>query len=867
MSREFVNIEIEQADWDKLHEYCQLSGKAESDVLGELISLLNPPSFSKNSDEIQQFKQFSQDIPIPMILIRVPEGKINYANAKAISILGFSKEALLNLSLSDLYYEKSEHNSLIDEIITQNTSKNYEIKLRKQNNSFLYASVFIQPLKWTNELVLLSWCDITVRYEVEQALRKKETFLQLVLDNIPQLIFWKDTNLVFLGCNRLWAKASGMSDPEQVKGKSDYDLYNDPNNHHVAPPTNNIEYYRKQDRRVIETGESELHFVEHKYNAEGKEVWYDTNKIPIKDPDGDIVGVMGTIENITERKLIERALFEEKELAKVTLQSIGEAVVTTNIQGMIREFNPVAQQLTGYSDQEAIGQHISQIFKLVDQEGNLLKNPIDQILQRHQSQSIRTSDTLVAKEGEQYEIDIVVSPIRGQDNQLLGVVLIFRDITQSLQLAHQLSWEASHDALTKLANRRELEKQLSFALESYKTEGIDAVLCYLDLDQFKIVNDTCGHIAGDELLRQITRLLQQRVRNTDILARLGGDEFALLLRGCSLEQAESIADILRELIQDFRFSWEEHIFSIGVSIGIVALSRELQTVTAILNAADAACYTAKEQGRNCLYIYQTNDIEVAKQLGQSKWIVKLKQALNDDYFRLYRQKIMSIQSPVRVHYEILLRLSGESGKLISPSVFIPAAERYNLMADIDQWVIKNFLKAYSDHYQEQFKENPQLLTNLYTINLSAVSLKNKHFLKFIKEQLSHYQVNPRNLCFEITETTAITNFSQAIALIESIKELGCCFALDDFGSGMSSLSYLKHLPVDYLKIDGSFVRNLDKNSVNYSLVDCFHRIGDVMDMETIAECVEDQATLEILQGIGVDYAQGFGIERPIPLSF
>ncbi|MDJ0599626.1 MAG: EAL domain-containing protein [Crocosphaera sp.] len=860
MNNKSVKINIKRETWLKLHQYCQLSKQEESAVLEQLIALLDQSSTLEKSNKIQQFQEFSEIIPVPILLIQPGNGKINYVNPKALSILDFSLEYLLSLSLLDLCDESSQKQLLTSQLTTENLRGNYELKIKKKNGNYIYASIFVQPLQWNKNLLMVSWCDITMRCKIEQKLKEKKAFLQLVLDNIPQLIFWKDTNSVFLGCNRLWAEASGIREPEQVIGKTDYDIYNDSNNQHLDPPTKSLSYYREQDLRVIETGKSELNFVEQKRNPEGREVWYSTSKIPIKDSDGNIVGILGTIENITEQKLVERALFEEKKLAKITLNSIGEGVITTNSQGIIQDFNPIAEQLTGFSVQEAVYQPISNIFKLIDKAGNTKENLINEMTQNSQNQRERRTGTLQNKNREQYEIDMVITAIRGQNNQILGSVLIFRDVTQASQLAHQLSWEASHDGLTGLVNRRELEKQLDLALENFKTENIEHILCYLDLDQFKIINDTCGHVAGDELLKQVTYLLQTRVRSSDILARLGGDEFALLLKGCSLEKAETIADNLRQLIQDFRFTWDQQLFAIGVSIGMVAINNENQTIASVLNAADAACYTAKERGRNRIYVYQPSDSELKKQIGQSQWIVRLNNALIDNRFRLYCQKIISIQSPEKIHHEVLLRLLDESGNLISPLVFIPAAERYNLMAGIDQWVISNFLKMYSEVYQEQSN-------NLYTINLSAITLKNDQLYNFIEEQLSYYKINPKHICFEITENTAITNLTQAIQLIEAIKQLGCYFALDDFGSGMSSLSYLKNLPVDYLKIDGSFVKNLAKNSVNYGLIDCFRRIGKVMSMKTIAECVEDQEILEILKEIGVDYAQGYGIERPMPLSF
>ncbi|MEA5509034.1 EAL domain-containing protein [Crocosphaera sp. UHCC 0190] len=693
---------------------------------------------------------------------------------------------------------------------------------------------------------------------------KKENFLQLVLDNIPQLIFWKNNESIFLGCNRLWAKVSGLENPDEVKGKTDYEIYNSQNSQHLAPPVRNLDYYLEQDRKIIETGIPELHFIEHKQNPDGQEVWYDTNKIPIKDSQGNIVGILGTIENITERKLTERALFEEKKLAQITLQSIGEAVITTNEKGMIRELNLMAQELTGWTEPEAIRKPLIEVLCLRDETGEPLEDLLTEIFQKNRSQEVRNSAILVAKDKRQYAIENIITPLLSPECELLGTVVIFRDITQSAKLANQLSWEASHDALTGLINRREFEQQLRIALEEIKTQKNNYILCYLDLDQFKIINDTCGHIAGDELLRQITHLLQQRVRAADILARLGGDEFALLLKGCSLEQAETIAQTLRQLVKDFRFTWEKQIFSLGVSIGMVVINEDIHSVARVLNEADIACYTAKQKGRNCIYVYQKNDHQLGKKRGENQWFSRLNEALKENHFCLYSQSIVPLRSQKKTYHEILLRLLDESGNIILPMAFIPVAERYNLMWRIDQWVIENFLRVYGNYCQEKSSQRLELPASLYMINLSVDSLKNHQFIEFVQEQLSRFNVNPQHLCFEITETVAITHFNQTFKLIESLKPLGCSFALDDFGSGISSLSYLKNLPVDYLKINVNNLNNSDINSVDYTLIDCFNRIGHVMGIETIAEFVENQETLAKSREIGIDYGQGFEFDQPTP---
>ncbi len=457
----------------------------------------------------------------------------------------------------------------------------------------------------------------------------------------------------------------------------------------------------------------------------------------------------------------------------------------------------------------------------------------------------------------------------------ISEVLLVRAIRYAVErkrlqqnLAYKLSWQAKHDALTGLINRREFKNQLVQAIESAKDRDYRHALCYLDLDQFKVINDTCGHSAGDELLLQATALLTQSVRSTDILARLGGDEFGFLLYQCPLEQAEQIADGLRKLIGDFSFTCQGQNVNISASIGLVEINERTQDLTSVLSAADAACYAAKEKGRNCIHVYRDNDRELARQRGERKWISKINQALVENRFSLYCQKIISLHPGVEEeHYEILLRLVDERGFLIPPMNFIPAAEHYDLMPAIDRWVVSTFLINYERYYLQTLLPQKSFYSCLYTINLSGASLNNDQFLDFLKQQLAQSPILPKTICFEITETTAIANLNKVAHFIHSLKQLGCSFALDDFGSGMSSLSYLKNLPVDYLKIDGSFVKNLTSDRIDYAMVESFNHIAHVMGIKTIAEFVENEAILDKLQVIGIDYAQGYGIARPYPLRF
>jgi diguanylate cyclase (GGDEF)-like protein/PAS domain S-box-containing protein len=571
---------------------------------------------------------------------------------------------------------------------------------------------------------------------------------------------------------------------------------------------------------------------------------------------------------IAERKSIERSLFAEKELAQITLQSIGDAVITTDANGNIQYFNPVSEQLTGWKLNEVKGVPLTNVFNIVNEiTRRTVENPLHQVLRTGQIVALANNTVLIARDGTEYPIEDSAAPIRASNGEIIGVVLVFHDVTQSRCLARQLAWQANHDSLTGLFNRAAFERQLNDAIIGAKSQNENHVLCYLDLDQFKVVNDTCGHAAGDDLLRQVTKLLQERVRITDTLARLGGDEFGLLLHQCSLAHAEHVVESLRKLIQDFRFNWQGNIFTIGISIGLVEINAESENLNSVLSAADSACYAAKGKGRNCIYVYQADDQELERQRHERQWISKLEQALREDRFCLYSQKIVSInREPEVEHYEVLLRLVDETGVMISPISFIPAAERYQLMCDVDRWVIRNFLASYQAETQKAAKSGQSTQNSLYTINLSGGSL-NHNFLEFIKEKFIEYEVPPQIICFEITETAAIANLELASQFIRTLKNLGCQFALDDFGSGMSSLTYLKNLPVDYLKIDGSFVKDMDHDQMDHAMVECFNHLSHYMGIQTIAEWVETDSVLQILRTIGVDYVQGYFIERPAPLAF
>ena len=429
-----------------------------------------------------------------------------------------------------------------------------------------------------------------------------------------------------------------------------------------------------------------------------------------------------------------------------------------------------------------------------------------------------------------------------------------------------IRYMAFHDALTSLVNRNEFERRLTQALESAHEKGLTHALLYLDLDQFKVINDTCGHAAGDELLKQLASVLKRQIRDKDTLARLGGDEFGVLLEKCPFEFAKDVAEKLRRVIEDYRFNWSNKAFGIGVSIGLVGISKTSGNVNDILSTADMACYAAKDLGRNRIYIYRENDLDLVRRRKEMKWVSHIKYALEQNHFRLYRQVIIPlVNHDGAKHYELLVRLQNDQGEIVPPGAFIPAAERYNLMPALDRWVIRtafSYLAALPD-IGDCNKKNP----STYFINLSGASLSDDSFYEFVREQLYSHKIPPQRVCFEITETAAISNFSKAIEFIRDIKNEGCCFALDDFGSGLSSFTYLRDIPVDYLKIDGTFVQNMLDDAMGCAIVESITQVGHVAGLKIISEFVESDAIRQKLTEIGVDYAQGYGIEAPSPLDW
>lgn len=558
----------------------------------------------------------------------------------------------------------------------------------------------------------------------------------------------------------------------------------------------------------------------------------------------------------------EKALFNEKEKILVTLQSIGDGVITTDTEGRVEILNPVAERLTGWSSRDAVGRVLDEIFIIKNEITNrAIENPVSKCLASGQIVTLANHTILESKDGTQYPIEDSAAPIMDKNGNIIGVILVFHDVSGTRHLARQMAYQARHDSLTGLVNRGEFETRVLHAIDTAKQELRSHALLYMDLDQFKIVNDTCGHFAGDELLRGLTVLLKQEIRDTDTLARLGGDEFGVLLENCPLDRAIAAAEKLRGLVQDYRFEWNERNFEIGISIGLVQINQNSQEIGDILSAADVACYIAKENGRNRVHVHHDADEEHARKKNEMQLVSEISSALDEDRFTLYYQEIFTLDNrAAKINYiELLIRMLDKDGQLLLPFTFIPAAERFHLMSKIDKWVITHIVSLIVQH-------RLACANSLFAINLSGHSIAEPGFLEFLIEVIETNAIEPQCLCFEITETAAISNLKQASIFIAKLKSLGCRFALDDFGSGLSSFAYLKNLDVDFLKIDGSFVKDMLRDDTDAAMVEAINQIGHIMGLKTVAEYVENHDILERVKAIGIDYAQGYGLHTPAPFD-
>ena len=692
------------------------------------------------------------------------------------------------------------------------------------------------------------------REQAEERTRNSELRMTAIFDSMQDTIYQTD-----ISGSVLWTTPSIKQllgyDASDVINNNIKDFYVCQSDHDELKHSLDIHYGRLQ------------HFEARLQHMDGSVIWISENSHYKYDEQGEVIGIEGTIRDITALKQAKEALHQEKERAQVTLGSIGDGVITTDLNGEIEYMNSVAEQSTGWKLEDARGKPMLKVFKVVDEK--TLEPPPDPAalcLEQGKSSMLAGHLLLIHRyRNQRLSVEVNASPIRDSSADISGVVLVFHDVTELRGLAKKMSYQATHDSLTGLINRREFENRIKIAIDNAHSENVRHALCYLDLDNFKVVNDTSGHFAGDELLKQLTIKLRMELREADTLARLGGDEFGILLEGCPIEKAHNLAENIRQIVEDFRFVWDNTAFRIGVSIGLVPITDDSGTLSEVLSAADSACYVAKDQGRNRIHIYQPNDEAVLERHGQMQWVQRIQDVLDQNRFRLFFQPIAKLSREPgeknTIHGEVLLRMLDDNNKIVGPGSFIPAAERYQVMPSIDRWVVSNTFSMLMLH-----NINTGGHISSCSINLSGQSLSDERFMDFLVNEIKSSGVPPEILVFEITETAVIANLCNASKLISTLREMGCRFALDDFGVGLSSFGYLKNLAVDYLKLDGCFVKNMIRDNIDHAMVGAINQIGHTMNIKTIAEFVEDKETLEAVRKVGVDYAQGYYIAKPAPIE-
>lgn len=713
-----------------------------------------------------------------------------------------------------------------------------------------YKELEGKVIERTSELVYANdrlWQEIHERRNVEARLRKGGTLFQATFEQAAVGIGHVGTQGQWLRVNQKLCDILGYAREELLRLDFQRITYADD-----LPAS--VDYFQRALVGAIDTYSIEKRYL----RKDGSAVWACLTVSMVRSAEGEPRNFIAIVQDISDRKRAEELLFQEKERAEITLHCIADGVITTSAAGTVEYLNPVAEQLTGWTTETARGQSLEAIFRVVDEQTRApVGNPVHECLKERRITGLAEGSLLIGRSGREYAIEDSAAPIRTREGAIIGAVLVFHDVTQTRRAKQQLVHEATHDALTGLVNRAEFERRLEHALASAKAHGSHHSLCYLDLDNFKAVNDSVGHGAGDMLLKDVTALMMSKIRSRDTLARLGGDEFSLLMENCPLDHALRIAQGLVGAIKDFRFVWEESRFAISVSIGLVPITADSQSTAHLLTQADIACYTAKDLGRGRVHIYHPRGGEGLRRHWEFSRIAHLRQALQRDQLLLYQQPIVALATAESgpVLRELLLRLVDTKDHLLLPRAFIPIAERYGLMASIDRWVIENAFR----YWGEQLAAYPHLGI---TINLSASSLSDESLPAFVRTQFAESALLPSQVCFEITETSAVRNLKRAVRFMLDLKSNGCAFALDQFGNGPSSFYHLKKLPVDYLKIRGRLVRDMATDPVSRSIVEAINDVGHALGMRTIAESVETDEVLQELKKLGVDYAQGVALGAP-----
>ena len=685
--------------------------------------------------------------------------------------------------------------------------------------------------------------------ERDEKILGRDRLFQDFARTLPEIVIIHDEKILL--ANESAASLVGL-DPAQLVGREIADL--------VKPA------YRALFRKTVAkrlAGENAPRRIEMQLiNGNQTGLWVEAQSSNI-DFRGHTV-ILTVARDVSHRKSLEVSLSRSKRQAQYTLESISEGVITTDNDGRIDYMNQAAETLIGTNRDDASGHRLGELFKLVDDaDRRPLGDPVDRCLAMRRRVNMGRRAVLVTIDGElEHSVELTASPVRGPSNSISGTVVVFHDVSELRGLTRKMSYQATHDPLTGLINRREFERRLDEAMDSAHAEEAVHMLFYMDLDRFKAVNDSCGHMAGDNMLREVAALIKDQVRDSDFVGRLGGDEFGALLIGCPIDKARQIATDICNAIADYRFVWKDKIFNIGISVGLVEISHASGTLQDVISAADSACYMAKQQGRGQVHVYSARDEAVARERGDIQWLRQLQTALHEDSFELAVQPIIAMRGKTDSGpaIEVLIRLNDGRGRSTDNAEFLRPAERYQMMPQIDRWVINASLAAISGG------EIKLAGHRSCAINLSGQTLGDEAFLGFVVDALDRSGVAPSSICFEVTETAILSNVQQAQRFIEVLHGIGCEFSLDDFGSGLGSFSSLKHLPIDYLKIDGTYTRNLQTDLVNQEMVSAMIKLARTMEFQIVAEQVEHQEDFDWLRDVGVDFVQGYFIEAPSMLG-
>lgn len=685
--------------------------------------------------------------------------------------------------------------------------------------------------------------------ERDERIQDREKLFSDFTRTMPEIVLVHDEKI--LQANESAAGLMGLS-PDQLEGREVADL--------VKPA------YRALFRKTLAkrlAGESVPEKLEIQLiNGDEQGLWVEAQSSLI-DFRGRKV-ILTIARDVSYRKNIEVSLGRSKRQAQYTLESISEGVITTDTEGRIDYMNRAAELMIGTNRDEAVRHKIGDLFSLVDEaDRRPLGDPVERSLAMRRRVNMGRRALMVSRDGEhERSIEITASPIRGPANSISGTVVVFHDVSEIRGLTRQMSYQATHDALTGLVNRREFERRLQEAMDAAHAEEATHILCYMDLDRFKAVNDSCGHLAGDNMLREVASLIKEQVRDSDFVGRLGGDEFGTLLVGCPLDKARQIAGDICNAVADYRFVWKDKIFNIGISVGLVEINQASGNLQDTMSAADSACYVAKQRGRGQIHVYSARDEAIARERGDIQWLRQLQDALHEGKFELAVQAIIATSGSddTGPSIEVFIRLPDDRGRFADTAEFLRPAERYQLMPQIDRWVVNATLTAINAG------EIKLAGRRSCAINISGQTLADEGFLEFVVEALDRSGVAPESICFEVSEGAITSNIQHAQRFIEVLHGIGCEFALDDFGSGLGAFSNLRNLPVDYLKIDGSYTRNLASDQVNQEMVSAMIKLARTMEFRVVAEQVEEQEDFDWLRKVGVDFVQGNFIEPPAALG-